>query len=225
MNTIKIKNKTRTVNLTMESLLIYRMTFRKDMIVDIFYLIELLQSMNNLVEYDIDTDNTTGEEKVVGAYIDEIVEYTELQNRLKESNILINLLWTMLYTANQEKTGTYFSFNKNITDKELINNFNFIQEIMNFVSFNRTVEQDNITNDDLGIDKDIDNKITTDSIFITCNEVGLTMEHLKYMTLGNCMEYINQYNKIQKEVNNANNNDRPTVRKATQADIDAFIYG
>lgn len=227
MNRINLKKKSKLVNLTMESLLIYRMVFKKDMITDIFHLIELLQNLNRLIEYEVEIDSKTNKEKVVGAYIVNKEEYKKIQDDIANSNILIELLWTMLYTADKENTKDYFSFNKDYTIKELVEQNNILLEIMSFVEIKSNKELDNITNNDIGIDEDTSNEITTNSIFITCKEVGLTMEQLKYMTLGNCMEYINEYNKVQQEINKSSNNDsgKSSIRKATQADIDAFIYG
>lgn len=45
---------------------------------------------------------------------------------------------------------------------------------------------------------------------------GLTMDELEIMTIGMCLDYIDEY------IDQQNGEKKPKVRKATQADFDLF---
>lgn len=58
--------------------------------------------------------------------------------------------------------------------------------------------------------------LTTESFFMTCKLVGLSIEDLEMMTIGECLDYIDNYVDIK------NGKQEEKVRKATQDDFDAF---
>lgn len=58
--------------------------------------------------------------------------------------------------------------------------------------------------------------LTTESFFMTCKLVGLSIEDLGMMTIGECLDYIDNYVDIK------NGKQEEKVRKATQDDFDAF---
>lgn len=51
---------------------------------------------------------------------------------------------------------------------------------------------------------------------MTCKMAGLTLEDMDMMTIGECLDYIENY------VDVKNGNQEETVRQATQDDFDAF---
>jgi len=53
---------------------------------------------------------------------------------------------------------------------------------------------------------------------MTCKLVGLTLDDMEIMTIGDCLDYATDYIKIK----NQDSVDQPQVKKATQADFDNF---
>jgi len=51
---------------------------------------------------------------------------------------------------------------------------------------------------------------------MTCKMAGLTLDDMEYMTIGECLDYIENYVDIK------NGKQKTTTRKATQEDFDAF---
>lgn len=67
----------------------------------------------------------------------------------------------------------------------------------------------------------MDNLLTTESFFMTCKVVGLTLEDMELLTIGACLDYADDYLSMKQSDGKPNNNNAP-VRKATQADFDNF---
>ena len=65
-------------------------------------------------------------------------------------------------------------------------------------------------------DSDDEDMLTTESFFMTCKLVGLTLEDMEYMTIGQCLDYVEEYFRLK------NGDKEETVRKGKQADFDAF---
>lgn len=65
-------------------------------------------------------------------------------------------------------------------------------------------------------DSDDEDMLTTESFFMTCKIVGLTLDDMEYMTIGQCLDYVDEYFRIR----NGDKEDAP--RKGKQADFDAF---
>lgn len=63
---------------------------------------------------------------------------------------------------------------------------------------------------------DNDDVLTTESFFMTCKMVGLTLEDLDMMTIGECLDYVENY------VNIRSGKQEDKVRKANQDDFDSF---
>lgn len=57
--------------------------------------------------------------------------------------------------------------------------------------------------------------ITTDSLLLLCRQCGLSKEDLEDMTIGMCLDYIDEYVEMQ-------NPKKKKARRATQSDYDAF---
>ena len=57
--------------------------------------------------------------------------------------------------------------------------------------------------------------ITTESFILLCRKVDLYREDLEYMTIGMCLDYIEEYIQMNKPAN-------AKVRTATQRDFDNF---
>lgn len=57
--------------------------------------------------------------------------------------------------------------------------------------------------------------ITTDSLLLLCRQCGLSKEDLEDMTIGMCLDYIDEYIEMQ-------NPKKKKARRATQSDYDAF---
>lgn len=75
------------------------------------------------------------------------------------------------------------------------------------MSETHVVSESNVSDDDL---------LTTESFFLTCKLAGLTINDMEYMTIGECLDYIENYVDIK------NGKQEETVRKANQDDFDAF---
>ncbi|BAM46353.1 hypothetical protein AXY_02210 [Amphibacillus xylanus NBRC 15112] len=58
--------------------------------------------------------------------------------------------------------------------------------------------------------------LSTESFFMTCKMVGLTLDDLEMMTIGECLDYVENY------VNIKHGKQEDRVRKATQDDFDSF---
>lgn len=58
--------------------------------------------------------------------------------------------------------------------------------------------------------------LTTESFFMTCKMVGLTLEDMEMMTIGECLDYVENYI----DVKNGKQEER--VRQANQDDFDSF---
>ena len=54
------------------------------------------------------------------------------------------------------------------------------------------------------------------SLFYVCRQVGLTSEDMEEMTIGDCLDYVQEY------IDNQKKDENPTARKATQEDFDNF---
>jgi hypothetical protein len=52
--------------------------------------------------------------------------------------------------------------------------------------------------------------------FYVCRQVGLTSEDMEEMTIGDCLDYVQEY------IDNQKKDEKPTARKATQEDFDNF---
>lgn len=52
--------------------------------------------------------------------------------------------------------------------------------------------------------------------FYVCRQVGLTSEDMEEMTIGDCLDYVQEY------IDNQKKGENPTARKATQEDFDNF---
>lgn len=52
--------------------------------------------------------------------------------------------------------------------------------------------------------------------FYVCRQVGLTSEDMEEMTIGDCLDYVQEY------IDNQKKDENPTARKATQEDFDNF---
>ena len=57
---------------------------------------------------------------------------------------------------------------------------------------------------------------TNESFFYVCRQVGLTSEDMEEMTIGDCLDYVQEY------IDNQKKDENPTARKATQEDFDNF---
>lgn len=55
---------------------------------------------------------------------------------------------------------------------------------------------------------------------MTCKVVGLTMSDLEYMTIGDCLDYADEY--ISLKNGDTQNDSKNTVVKAKQSDFDSF---
>ena len=60
--------------------------------------------------------------------------------------------------------------------------------------------------------------LTTESFFLTCKLVGLTLDDMKIMTIGNCLDYATEYI----ELKQSDGKEKPRIRRATQTDFDSF---
>lgn len=58
--------------------------------------------------------------------------------------------------------------------------------------------------------------LTTESFFMTCKLVGLTLEDMEYMTIGECLDYADNYFELKYGKKDED------VRMATQEDFDSF---
>jgi hypothetical protein len=58
--------------------------------------------------------------------------------------------------------------------------------------------------------------ITTDSFFVVCKQTGLDLDDLDHMTIGGCLDFIDEYIEYKKP------NKKKKARKAKQSDFDAF---
>ncbi|MCF3941566.1 hypothetical protein LZD48_00175 [Oceanobacillus sp. APA_J-2(6-2)] len=58
--------------------------------------------------------------------------------------------------------------------------------------------------------------MTTESFFMTCKMVGLTLEDLDMMTIGECLDYVENYVDIK------SGKQEEKTRRATQDDFDSF---
>ena len=58
--------------------------------------------------------------------------------------------------------------------------------------------------------------MTTESFFMTCKMVGLTLEDLDMMTIGECLDYVENYVDIK------SGRQEEKTRQATQDDFDSF---
>ncbi|WP_235760716.1 hypothetical protein [Oceanobacillus alkalisoli] len=58
--------------------------------------------------------------------------------------------------------------------------------------------------------------LTTESFFMTCKMVGLTLEDLDMMTIGECLDYVENYVDIK------SGKQEEKTRRATQDDFDSF---
>ena len=75
------------------------------------------------------------------------------------------------------------------------------------MSETHVVSELNVSDDDL---------LTTESFFLTCKLAGLTINDMEYMTIGECLDYVENYVDIK------SGKPETTIRKATQDDFDAF---
>ena len=57
---------------------------------------------------------------------------------------------------------------------------------------------------------------TNESFFYVCRQVGLTSEDMEEMTIGDCLDYVQEY------IDNQKKDEKTTARKATQEDFDNF---
>ena len=61
-----------------------------------------------------------------------------------------------------------------------------------------------------------DDVLSTESFFMTCKLVDLTLDDMEYMTIGECLDYVDHYLTIKR-------GDTPEkIRSANQSDFDAF---
>lgn len=61
-----------------------------------------------------------------------------------------------------------------------------------------------------------DDALSTESFFMTCKLVELTLDDMEYMTIGECLDYADHYLSIKR-------GDAPDkIRTAKQADFDSF---
>lgn len=51
---------------------------------------------------------------------------------------------------------------------------------------------------------------------MTCKLVGLTLEDMEYMTIGNCLDYVDEYFELK------SGKKKDEIRKANQDDFDSF---
>lgn len=51
---------------------------------------------------------------------------------------------------------------------------------------------------------------------MTCKLVGLTLDDMEYMTIGQCLDYVDEYFHLK------NGDKEETIRSAKQADFDSF---
>lgn len=51
---------------------------------------------------------------------------------------------------------------------------------------------------------------------MTCKLVGLTLDDMEYMTIGQCLDYVDEYFRLK------NGDKEETVRNARQSDFDSF---
>lgn len=58
--------------------------------------------------------------------------------------------------------------------------------------------------------------LTTESFFMTCKMVDLTLDDMEMMTIGECLDYIDNY------VDVKSGKQEETVRQANQDDFDSF---
>ncbi|CAK20651.1 hypothetical protein [Listeria monocytogenes] len=58
--------------------------------------------------------------------------------------------------------------------------------------------------------------MTAEAFLYICKQTGLTMDDLDMMTLGSCLDYFAEYEEAQ------NPDKKKKVRRASQADFDAF---
>ncbi len=65
-------------------------------------------------------------------------------------------------------------------------------------------------------ESDDDDVLSTESFFMTCKLVGLTLDDMEYMTIGACLDYADEYIALK------NGDSEEKVRAANQADFDAF---
>ena len=70
-----------------------------------------------------------------------------------------------------------------------------------------TVSDASINDDDI---------LTTESFFMTCKLVGLTLDDMEHMTIGECLDYAENYIDIK------NGKQEEKARKPTQDDFDSF---
>ena len=57
---------------------------------------------------------------------------------------------------------------------------------------------------------------TNESFFMFADKLDLTSEDMEEMTIGDCLDYVQEY------IDNQKKDEKPTARKATQEDFDNF---
>jgi len=60
--------------------------------------------------------------------------------------------------------------------------------------------------------------LTTEAFFLTCKLVGLTIDDMQVMTIGNCLDYATDYIDLKQ----SEGKEKPRIRKAKQSDFDNF---
>lgn len=61
-----------------------------------------------------------------------------------------------------------------------------------------------------------DDLLSTESFFMTCKLVGLTIDDMEHMTIGNCLDYAESYLELK------SGKKKDEIRKANQDDFDSF---